>query len=156
MENYKTRQGILALIDIVNFTGQANLLGNEYTAQYSQYFREKIDSIVNKHGFRAIKFLGDAALIFGQDPGKLLEIMLDLFERDKPGDKFGFISRFRLVAHSGYFQFKMKNRQPADLVSPEGIKVFRMEKEASANELLVTRELYQGLMSLLTPRNIEA
>ena len=156
MENHETRQGILALIDIVNYTGQSTKLAEKYTAQYSQYFQEKINSIVNKHKFRAIKFLGDAALIFGREPAELLEIMLDLFERDKPEDKYGFISRFRLVAHFGFFQFQMKNRQPVDLVSPEGIKVFRMEKYAGAGELLVTHELYRGLKSLLTSRNIEA
>ncbi|UCH97108.1 MAG: NACHT domain-containing protein, partial [Candidatus Aminicenantes bacterium] len=156
MENHENWPGILALIDIVNFTGQATQLAEQYTAQYTRYFKEKIDSIVNKHGFRVIKFLGDAALIFGQEPGKLLEIMLDLFERDKPADQFGFISRFRMVAHFGFFQFQIENQQPADLVSAEGIKVFRMEKYAAANELMVTRELYQGVKSMLTPRNIEA
>ena len=57
MENHETRQGILALIDIVNFTGQAAQLAEKYTAQYSRYFQEKIHSIVDKHGFRAIKYL---------------------------------------------------------------------------------------------------
>lgn len=156
MPKSKPLQGILVLIDIVNFTKQAQDLGDNNTAQYSQYFQEEIKRITEKNGFRVIKFLGDAALIFGKDPEKLLEIMLDMFDRDKPEDKFGFLSRFRIVGHSGFFQFKMKNRQPTDLVSAEGIKVFRMEKYAGAGELMVNRDLYQGVKSLLTTRNIEA
>jgi class 3 adenylate cyclase len=130
MTDLATLQGILALVDVVNFTPQADKLGEKYTAQYTAYFQEKIKTIVTKYKFRVVKDLGDAVLVFGISPEGLLEIMLDLFERDKPNDNFGFISRFRLVAHSGYFQFRIKYRRPVDLVSPEGIKVFRLEKHA--------------------------
>jgi hypothetical protein len=81
-------------------------------------------------------------LIFGADVEGLLDIMLDLFQRDKPEDKFGFISRFRMVAHCGYFQFKIENDIPVDLVSPQGIMVFRLEKQAETWELVVTPILY--------------
>ncbi|MCX6581182.1 MAG: NACHT domain-containing protein [Candidatus Aminicenantes bacterium] len=156
MADFKTLQGILALIDIVNYTSQSDKLGDEYTRQYMAYFQEKITSIARKYRFQVIKFMGDAALVFGKEPGLLLEIMLDLYERDKPEDRFGFISKFRMVAHSGYFQFQMTGKQPSDLVSPEGIKVFRMEKYAGPRQLMVTRELYQGIKPLLTAKNIEA
>lgn len=152
----KMLQGILVLIDIVNFTGQAQNLGEAYTAKYSAYFQSKIKKMVENHGFRVIKFLGDAALVFGKEPGNLLEIMLDLFGRDKPEDKFGFVSRFRMAAHFGFFQFEMKKGRPRDLVSSEGIKVFRMEKYAGPRELMVTRELYQGIKHQLTGKNIQA
>ena len=156
MADFKTLQGILALIDIVNYTSQSDKLGDDYTRRYTAYFQEKITSIARKYKFQVIKFMGDAALLFGKEPGLLLEIMLDLFERDKPEDRFGFISKFRMVAHSGYFQFQMTGKKPSDLVSPEGIKVFRMEKYAGPRQLMVTRELYQGINSLLTAKNIEA
>ena len=52
MPEYKTLQGILALIDIVNFTGQAAKLGEKFTAQYTAYFQEKIKGIVEKHRFQ--------------------------------------------------------------------------------------------------------
>jgi len=38
MAELKTLQGILALVDIVNFTGQANKLGESFTAKYTAYF----------------------------------------------------------------------------------------------------------------------
>jgi hypothetical protein len=156
MPEFKTLQGILALVDIVNFTGQSNKLGEKFTAQYTAYFQKKIKGMVEKHRFQVIKFLGDAALVFGKEPDNLLGIMLDLFERDKPEDKFGFVSRYRMVAHSGYFQFEIKDGEPVDLVSPEGIKVFRMEKHARTWELVVTQPLYQGLKARLTQKHIEA
>jgi hypothetical protein len=156
MAELTTLQGILALVDVVNFTPQADKLGDSYTARYTKYFQRKIKTIVKKYNFRVVKALGDAVLVFGISPEGLLEIMLDLFERDKPDDKFGFISRFRLVAHCGFFQFLMENDTPVDLVSPEGIKVFRLEKHAHTWELMVTYPLFQGLKSLLNRFRMEA
>jgi WD40 repeat protein len=156
MADLETSQGILALVDVVNFTSQADKLGDSYTARYTKYFQRKIKTIVKKYNFRVVKAFGDAVLIFGPKPEDLLEIMLDLFERVKPKDLYGFISRFRMVAHSGYFQFRIKYRRPVDLVSPEGIKVFRMEKHAGTWELMVTHTLFQGLNHLLNRYRMEA
>ncbi|MGE5341941.1 MAG: hypothetical protein ACM3SY_10740 [Candidatus Omnitrophota bacterium] len=155
MINHKTLNGILALVDIVNFTGQATKLGNQYTAQFTDYFQEKVTEISSRYGFQTIKSLGDAILLFGSDPEGLLNIMVDLFHKDKPEDKYGFICCFRMVAHSGFFQFKIKNDQPIDLVSPQGIMVFRMEKHAQQWELAVTPVLYEGIKEYLTLKNLE-
>ena len=61
-----------------------------------------------------------------------------------------------MVAHSGYFQFLVENDKPVDLVSPEGIKVFRMEDYTRTWELVVTHALFQGIKPLLTRKHIEA
>ena len=113
----KTKNGILALIDVVNFTGQANNLGDRLTADFTGYFQEKIKILTAKHNFKIVKFLGDAVLVFGTSLEGILEIMIDLFHRDKLEDKYGFVSRFRMVAHTGYFQFQMEGDEPVDLVS---------------------------------------
>ncbi|MCX6583292.1 MAG: NACHT domain-containing protein [Candidatus Aminicenantes bacterium] len=155
MAEHKTLHGILAMVDIVNFTGQATKLGKKYTAKYTDYFQEKVTGISMKYGFQVIKSIGDAALLFGYDVEGLLDIMLDLFHRDKPEDKYGFISRFRMVAHSGFFQFKIENGRPVDLVCPEGIILFRLEKQAQTWELVVTPSLYEGIKSLLTEKRLE-
>ena len=131
-------------------------MGEKNTAQYTRYFQEKISAVIKRHGFQVIKFPEDAALIFGKEPENLLEIMLDLFQREKPKGKFGIIAGFRIAAHSGYFQFQVKNHQPLDLVNEEGLNIFSIEKYAGPGELMVTRELYQGIKTLLTPRNMEA
>ncbi|MCU0287856.1 MAG: NACHT domain-containing protein, partial [Acidobacteria bacterium] len=156
MAELKTLQGILALLDIVNFTNQATKLGNKYTALYTEYFQHKVTEISEKNGFQVIKSVGDAVLFFGADVEGLLDIMLDVFQRDKLEDKYGFISRFRMVAHSGFFQFKIENKQLVDLVSSQGIIVFRLEKEAEKWELVVTPNLYDGVKSFLTQKNLEA
>lgn len=156
MAELKTLQGILVLVDIVNFTGQATKLGNKYTALYTEYFQQKVTGISGKYEFRVIKSIGDAVLLFGADVEGLLDIMLDLFQRDKLEDNYGFISRFRMVAHSGFFQFKMENNQLVDLVSPQGIMVFRLEKEVEKWELAVTPALYDGVKSFLTQKQLEA
>ncbi len=156
MATHKTKQGILVLVDIVNFTGQATKLGNMYTAQYTEYFQNKVSTIATKYEFLTVKALGDAVLLFGTDVDGLLEMMVDLFLRDKLEDLYGFISRFRMVAHSGFFQFKMENNLPIDLVSPEGIMVFRLEKQAQQWELVVTQTLYEGVKSQLTEKRLEA
>ncbi|MCX6579832.1 MAG: NACHT domain-containing protein [Candidatus Aminicenantes bacterium] len=156
MAELETLQGILALIDVVNFTGQAEKLGHEFTGKFTEYFQKKIKTMVERRGFHAVKNLGDAVLIFGTDPQGIIDIMKDLFDRDKPEDKHGFKSRFRMVGHSGYFQFQMEGDTPVDLVSAEGVKIFRMEKHALAWELVVTHELYQGIKALLNGENIDA
>ncbi|MCP5107084.1 MAG: NACHT domain-containing protein, partial [bacterium] len=152
----KTLHGILALIDIVNFTPQANRVGEKFTAQYIAYFRETVETIIQGHGFRVIESSGDAVLLFGTEPEAVLDIMAGLFLHRQPEDKFGFRSKFRMVAHSGYFQFNMENRLPVDMVSPEGIKVFRLEKLARSWELVVTHPLFQGIKPLLTEKQMEA
>jgi hypothetical protein len=154
MAELKTMHGILALIDVVNFTGQSANLGDKYTAQYTDYFQEKLRTIVEKWGFHVVKYLGDAALIFGTEPEGIIDIMKDLFERDKPEDKYGFISRFRMVAHDSYFRFKIENDKPVDFFGAEGKKVFRMEKYAQHGEMIVTHNLYIGVKLLLTVKNI--
>ncbi|MCU0289897.1 MAG: hypothetical protein MUF15_26340 [Acidobacteria bacterium] len=156
MAELKMMQGILALVDIVNFTGQATKLSDKYTAQYIDYFQARMTAISGKYGFTIVKSMGDAVLFFGTSPEGILNIMVDLFHTDKPEDKFGFISRFRMVAHSGFFQFEAAGDKLIDLISPEGIKVFRMEKFAQSWELVVTQSLYQGIKPLLTKKNIEA
>lgn len=44
MEN-KTKQGILVLIDVVNYTGQAKQAGDKCTAKYNKYFNETISQL---------------------------------------------------------------------------------------------------------------
>lgn len=68
--------------------------------------------------------LGNALLLFGHDPEELLEIILDIFKREKLEDKYGLRSKLRMVGHFGFFQFEMENNSPVDLVSAEGIKSF--------------------------------
>jgi len=146
----------MSLIDVVDFTSQAEKLGDKFTRQFTGYFQDKIKSMVEKRSFHVVKPLGDAVLIFGTDPEGIIDIMRDLFERDKPEDQYGFISRFRMVAHSGYFQLQMDRDTPVDTVSAQAIKVFRLEKNALAGELVVTHELYRGIKALLTGKNIDA
>lgn len=149
------RNGILALIDIVNYSSQAYNMGDGYCSEYLKYFYEKINIISNRYKFEVVKTDGDAVLIFGTDLNGFLEMMLDLFHRERLENQFGFCSRFRMVAHSGYFNFKIEGGRLVDLVSADGIKVFRLEKEASSWELVVTHPLYQGLKSVLCDKPIE-
>jgi WD40 repeat protein/GTPase SAR1 family protein len=156
MAEHKILQGILALIDIVNLTPQATKLGEKNTARYTDYFQEKVRTIAESHNFQVVKSMGDAVLLFGTDVESTLEIILDFFDREKLEDRYGFVSRFRMVAHSGFFQFRMGNGQPLDLVDTDGIKIFRLGKHAKSWELVVTQSLYQGFKSLLTLKSIEA
>jgi WD40 repeat protein len=156
MAELKTLVGILALVDVVNFTAQSVKLGEKYSAKYTDYFQEKIKIIAERYDFQAFKPIGDAVLLFGKTVEDLLEIMLDLFHRNRLEDKDGFTSKLRMVAHIGFFQFLVENDRPVDLVSPEGIKVFRLEKEAQSWEMVVTQPLYQGIKALLTSRRLEA
>ena len=67
MAELETLTGILALVDIVNYTPQAQKMGDDYAAQYCDYFQQKIKTYSAAHGFRLIETLGDAVLLFGTD-----------------------------------------------------------------------------------------
>ena len=157
MPEFKIIHGFLALVDIVDFTRQSIKMGDTNSASYIEYFKEKITTIATKCQYNVVKSLGDAMLLFGQEPAGIIAIMKDLYRDDKPDSRYGFDARFRMVAHTGYFQLEMQEGKPKDLISAEGIKVFRLEKLASAGEMVITRELLQVFktFSLLDKNHID-
>ncbi|MCX6579648.1 MAG: hypothetical protein NT166_05630 [Candidatus Aminicenantes bacterium] len=74
MAAFKVLQGILALVDIVNFTNQSIKMGDTVTADYISYFQDKIKHIVEKHGFRIVNSQGDAVLFFGAEGIKVFRL----------------------------------------------------------------------------------
>ncbi|HLP45518.1 MAG TPA: hypothetical protein VK469_06215, partial [Candidatus Kapabacteria bacterium] len=153
MSKFKAFQGILALVDMVNFTNQA-----AQTGETQAHFQEKVKSITGKYGFKVVKSLGDgdALLVFGTDPEGFLDIVLDLFHYQEQGDLTGFKPKFRLVAHSGFFQFQVEDGNPVNLANPMDINPFRKNKTIQSWELAITHPLYQGLKFLATGKNIQA
>jgi class 3 adenylate cyclase len=67
MTKGKITPGVLALIDIINFTPQSRRQGEKYTEKYLDFFKNSIETIVQRYEYQVIKYLGDGALIFGKD-----------------------------------------------------------------------------------------
>lgn len=150
--------GILAMIDVVNFTPQSNKLGNKYTQAFLQYYYHEAYKIIKSHSFEPIKSIGDAVVFFG-DINKIddfIKIMLDLFSEKRIPDKYGFKVSLRMVALCGFFNFWLdKDGNKIDFTGSEGTRMFRMEKSATEEELVVTEPLFQGLQSHLKDHKIE-
>lgn len=157
--NTKHKQhGILCLIDLVNFTTQANNL-KQYTQQFLDYYYEEVRKIIESHSFEWLKSIGDAVLFFA-DANKteeFIHIILDLFLNKKIKDKYGFKVDLRMVAHCGYFYFWLDEKgRKIDFTGSEGIKVFRMEEEASQEEVIITDVLFNGLSDDIEKYHIPA
>ncbi|MDI6781877.1 MAG: hypothetical protein QME49_07240, partial [bacterium] len=150
----KTSQqfGILAMIDMVNFTAQSKKLNDKYTQAFLQYYYQEAYSIIKSHSFEPIKSIGDAVVFFGDinKVDNLIQIMIDLFSKKRIPDKHGFKVSLRMVAHCGFLNFWLNEKgEKIDFTGHEGTRMFRMEKEAEGEELVVTEILFPGLQSRL-------
>lgn len=157
-ENYKQEHGILYLIDLVGFTTQDNKL-HHYTQNFLNYYYDKAREVIEKHSFEFIKSDGDAVLFFA-DANKtqgFIQIILDLFREKKIEDSYGCKVVLRMVAHCGYFYFWLNEEgKKIDFTGSEGIKLFRMEKLASEEQVIITDELFKGLSTYLEQYHIPA
>ncbi len=149
--------GTLGLIDVVNFTPQSNDLGHKYTQAFLDYYYQEFSQIVEAHGFTWIKSIGDAVVFFGDvnNTAGFINIILDLFQTKKIEGRSGFKVNLRMVAHCGFVRFWLdKDGKRVDFTGAEAIKLFRLEKEAKAEEIIVTEALFEGLQSSLAGHSI--
>ncbi|NIR04996.1 MAG: hypothetical protein GTN82_06185, partial [Candidatus Aminicenantes bacterium] len=120
-----------------------------------------ISDISGKMGINFIKSIGDAFLLFidGIDIPKMdlfLDFAAELRNKSIQGifDFDDFTADFRCVAHFGNFQFKLENEKIIDVQSVEGIKVFRIEKEADRYEVVITGQLFELIKMTLGEKKI--
>ena len=146
---------ILVLLDVVDYTPQAREQGGQKTKAFDQYIAEEMKTRATLHGFHFIKSIGDAALLWGESPHGLVAFILDLF-RDHPIlPKDGFTPGFRMLAHKDYFQFS-RNEQGVvvEVHGMEAILLFRLEKTAYLNRIIVTNHLFGGIRPFLEEAEI--
>ena len=151
------KDAILALLDVVGYTPQAREGGGQKTEAFDQYITEEIKKRVQSYGFSFIKSIGDAVLLWGEGPENLVELILDIFKENPIQPNDGFIPRFRMLAHKDYFQFSRNEQgQVVDVHGLEAILLFRLEKTAHLNRVIVTDHLFSGMRHLLEPAGIES
>lgn len=157
MTEMKYKRGALLLADVVNYTTQANKLGTAITNGFNKNFVEKIRELTGTYNGEFIKPIGDAVLIFFEDEERFLDFAIELREMSKNRnlDFDEFFADLRMVAHFGKFSFDFSDQKIADLVGPEGIQVFRIEKYAHAYDVLVTETLCKFLKDQLKEKNID-
>jgi GTPase SAR1 family protein len=160
--NYESKIGILILVDIVNFTQQASKYGDVKLRGFIDKIESQISDISEKKGIHFIKSIGDAFLLFidkADIPGMnlFLEFVSELRDKSIQGilDFEEFISDLRCVAHFGTFQFKFENDKIIDLQGAEGIKVFRIEKEAGRYEVVITGQIFELIKMTLDEKKID-
>jgi WD40 repeat protein/class 3 adenylate cyclase/GTPase SAR1 family protein len=161
--DYESKIGILTLVDIANLTEQANQLGDIKLKGFSEKIERQIRDIAGEMGLHFIKSIGDAFLLFFEAADsptmcKFLDFVSQLRHKSIDGcfDFDDFVADLRCVAHFGNFQFKMEGEDIVDLQSAEGIKVFRMEKEADKYEVIITEHLYNLVKNILDEQNIDS
>ena len=69
--------GILALVDIVNFTQQTSRLGDLNASFFVKHFQSEACKIIETQGFTVLKDLGDAILFWGNETAKFVGIIKD-------------------------------------------------------------------------------
>ncbi len=152
------RKGALLLTDVVDYTPQSNQLGSEVTAAFNRNLKTRLTQCAEKHGGETIKTIGDAVLLFLPDETRLPAAVTELRDLSFSGklDEQKFIAKLRFVAHYGSFAFEELEDKLADLVGPEGIKVFRIEKYADAFDVVITGFLYKMIRHLLPEADMAA
>ncbi|MBF0402468.1 MAG: AAA family ATPase [Nitrospirae bacterium] len=147
--------GILAFIDIVDFTPQSHSAGDLKTSQLLKYYYAEIDKAAKSCNFEFIKSVGDAVLLFGKQPKDFLKFAVMIFVTRCVADNYGFELKFRMVANAGFYHFTIDKRGAKDPVGFETIRVFRLEKFANAWEIVVMHELFVGLQTYLSEFKFE-
>lgn len=156
MKVTKVLSGITALIDAFDFTAQAKRLGEANTAKFLTYFHDKIRAIVESRRYQVLDAWGGIVLIYGTEPSGIVEIMADLFGPRGPEDRYGFVARFRMAAHSGFFHFVIEDGQPAAFERADIISSSRwMESQQLSKPLvLITQPLFVGIRDELSKHNM--
>ncbi|UCH94416.1 MAG: hypothetical protein JSV88_29670 [Candidatus Aminicenantes bacterium] len=154
MTTYK--KGVLLLSDVKNYTSQSLKLGSEKTEQFLNYFESIIKPLVQTYYGYWLKRIGDGILVFFEDEINFLDFATKLRDISQEGglDKEDFWCALRIVAHFGNFAFKELEENIGDLIGPEGIEVFRIEKYADAYDVVITEFLLSIIKNYLPVRQI--
>lgn len=153
----ESKKGILLLADVVEYTSQTEELGSNKTERFNQHLEKKIRKLTGKHKGKFIRRIGDAILIYFADESRFLDFVIQLRELSRTGSlNFAdFIASLRMVAHFGNFSFTLLDGDISDFIGPEGIKLFRIEKYAEENDVLITEFLFLILKNELISKNIK-
>ena len=147
---------ILVLLDVVGYTPQARAAGAHETQRFDRHLAEELQERAEPRGFQFIKSVGDAALLWGNDPAGLVKLILDLYHRNPIPAHGGITPGLRMLAHKDWFVFSRDAKgNVVDVHGLEGIVLFRLEKAAHLNRVLVTPHLFNGLRHLCAPNAIE-
>ncbi|HEX4607458.1 MAG TPA: helix-turn-helix domain-containing protein [Urbifossiella sp.] len=141
---------VLILIDVVGYTPQARQAGGPATRAFDRYFQEEVTKRAQPHQVHWIKPIGDAALLWCERPADMLQFVLELLQRQPIAAHGGFDPTFRVIAHKAYFTFSRDGAGAvADVHGLDAILLFRLEKSAHRNRVVVTPHLFDGLRSQL-------
>ena len=142
----KKIDAILVLLDVVEYTPQARRFGATRTAMFDQYLKDQLTERANRCGFHYIKAIGDAALLWGLETEGLVRLICSLFIGNPIREHLGFQVRLRMLAHKDFFAFSKDDAGCVeDVAGHEAILLFRLEKQAHLNRIIVTPHLFNGL-----------
>lgn len=132
---------IIAFVDIAGFTALTEAHGDDAASETLDEFETCIRSIAAKHGLKEIKTIGDAFLLVGDEADEAVraaqQMVTTIAERDRYPD-------LRIGIHAGDVVMRGK-----DIVGKAVNLAARVAGEAIAGQVLVTREVLDGLDSMV-------
>ena len=142
---------ILLLLDVVGYSSQLSKLGGAAGVLFDEMIQDVLAPRLSPFGLTYIKPIGDAALFWGTAPGGILEAARTLCKDNPiPNPQNGIVPQFRMLAHQGYVYPKVVNTKWEDVTGPDVVLLFRLEKAAQQNQLLVTPSLYTAVRDRLS------
>jgi WD40 repeat protein/class 3 adenylate cyclase len=153
---FENKDGVIFLADVINYTAQSNRLGAHKTSKFIKNLERKVRELTETYRGTFIKRIGDAILLFFDDKEQFLEFVIELREMSQTRclDHYDFFADLRMVAHYGNFSFETIEEKITDLIGPEGIKVFRIEKYAGEYDVIITGSLLGVIRNALDEKNI--
>lgn len=148
--------GILLMLDIINYSVQAERVGDEKSERFLKNFVNKVKEVVKRNKGTFIKSDGDAVIIFINDILPFLDLVEKLRRCSKENDfnSYGIRGAIRIVAHYGRFRLDLSIEGQSDIMGAEGIKVFRIEKVAGKHQVVITARLFDMVKDDLKDRDI--
>ena len=142
---------ILLLLDVVGYSSQLSKLGGAAGVLFDEMIQDVLAPRLSPFGLTYIKPIGDAALFWGTAPGGILESARTLCKDNPiPNPQNGIVPQFRMLAHQGYVYPKVVDTKWEDVTGPDVVLLFRLEKAAQQNQLLVTPSLYTAVRDRLS------
>jgi adenylate cyclase len=134
------RELAIAFTDLVGFSAWALEAGDEAAVDLLRDVGEAIEPPVVEHGGEVVKRLGDGMMATFPDPRRAVDALLEARERLAGVDSDGYRPRIRAGVHVG-----RPKRLGGDYLGIDVNVAARVAEEASADELLVSRQALEEL-----------
>ena len=144
---WRRERATLVLLDVVGYSSQLSQLGGAAGAVFQESFADHLRHRAAACGLTLIKQIGDASLLWTDRQEAVVDLALTLFlDNPVPAQEGSIRPRLRMLAHEGWFHRRVDAEGNwIDVAGPTAVVLFRLEKSADENHVLVTPDLHDAL-----------